>query len=299
MYQAVMDIGTNTSRLIVARSENGREETVARDILTTRIGQGLGGGNLRITPEAARRTLDALKRFKEKMAPYPIERIWLIGTQALREASNREEFQEATRRELGWELRVISGRAEAYLSYTGAASVLVKPGETALVLDIGGGSTELMGSVDGEIRGASAPIGGLRLLESPMPQPRILECLKQGWQNLAVPRTGPLIGVGGTATTLGAIALNMKVYDGDALLGARLSRSQVEETITLLEGMEPARRLELPGMMPGREDILPWGLRILLEAMTYCGRQELLICDRDLMYGALRLEGPEDLERIS
>ena len=77
MYQAVMDIGTNTSRLIVAHSENGREETVARDILTTRIGQGLGGGNLRITPEAARRTLDALKRFKEKMAPYPIERIWL------------------------------------------------------------------------------------------------------------------------------------------------------------------------------------------------------------------------------
>ncbi|MEA4892059.1 MAG: hypothetical protein VB085_05810 [Peptococcaceae bacterium] len=299
MYQAVMDIGTNTSRLIVVRTEEGRDETVTRDILTTRIGQGLGGGHLKITEEAARRTLEGLKGFRDKMAAYPVERVWLIGTQALREASNREDFRALVRRELGWELLVISGKAEAYLSYTGAASVLVKPGESALVLDIGGGSTELMASAGQNISGASAPIGGLRLLEQPLSQPQILSCLQAGWQGLEVPEEGPLIGVGGTATTLGAIALKMKRYDADALAGTRISRRQAAETIKLLEAMTPAERLALPGMMPGREDILPWGLRILLEAMTYCRREELLICDRDLMYGILRLSGPEDLPRIS
>ncbi len=299
MYQAVMDIGTNTSRLIVVRTEEGRDETVTRDILTTRIGQGLGGGHLKITEEAARRTLEGLKGFRDKMAAYPVERVWLIGTQALREASNREDFRALVRRELGWELLVISGKAEAYLSYTGAASVLVKPGESALVLDIGGGSTELMASAGQNISGASAPIGGLRLLEQPLSQPQILSCLQAGWQGLEVPEEGPLIGVGGTATTLGAIALKMKRYDADALAGTRISRRQAAETIKLLEAMTPAERLALPGMMPGREDILPWGLRILLEAMTYCRREELLICDRDLMYGILRLSGPEDLTRIS
>ena len=298
MYQAVMDIGTNSSRLIVVRTEADREETLVRDIVTTRIGQGLGEGPLRITEEAAARTLAALRRFQERMQPYPIERVWLVGTQALREAVNGAEFQERVRRELGWPLLVISGKAEAYLSYPGAASVLVAPGKPALVLDIGGGSTELMGGAAGRINGASAPIGGLRLLEHPLTQPQILDCLKAGWQGLQLPETGPLIGVGGTATTLGAIALQMQTYDGDALLGARISRRQVAEVIRLLEGMPPANRLALPGMMPGREDILPWGLRILLEAMTYACREELLICDRDLMYGLLKLSGPQELARL-
>jgi hypothetical protein len=97
----------------------------------------------------------------------------------------------------------------------------------------------------------------------------------------------PLVAVGGTATTLGAIHIKMKVYDPEALLGLRMSRAEVADVVAMLEGLPMQERLALPGMMPGREDVMPWGLRILLGAMDCCGRGSVVICDRDLLYGAL------------
>ncbi|MDR1192631.1 MAG: hypothetical protein LBK98_00430 [Peptococcaceae bacterium] len=99
--------------------------------------------------------------------------------------------------------------------------------------------------------------------------------------------TGPLVGVGGTATTLAAIHLQMREYEPEAFLGCRIHRGRIEEITLWLEGLTAAERLALPGMMPGREDVLPWGLRILLAAMTYCRRDSVVVCDRDLLYGIL------------
>jgi exopolyphosphatase/guanosine-5'-triphosphate,3'-diphosphate pyrophosphatase len=79
----------------------------------------------------------------------------------------------------------------------------------------------------------------------------------------------------------------MQEYDPEALLGLELSRGQVEAALALLESLPAAARLALPGMLPGREDVLPWGLRILLGAMSYCRRDSVVICDRDLLYGIL------------
>jgi len=106
--------------------------------------------------------------------------------------------------------------------------------------------------------------------------------------NAGEPAPGPLVAVGGTATTLGAIHLKMKAYDPDALLGLQISKTQVEATVAMLEGMASAERLTLPGMMPGREDVMPWGLRILLAIMSLVRQDTVAICDRDLLYGLLQ-----------
>ena len=310
VYRAVMDIGTNTCRLIVAEISEGRDMTLLRQIRVTRIGEGLGRGELHISRAAMDRTLAALTEYKTMIAGYPVDRVRLLGTQALREADNGLEFAAEVKKKTGFDLEIISGRQEAYLSYAGAVkgfadSAVIQP----LVLDIGAGSTELFReevSDCGERRvtGASAPVGCLRLLERSLDDAEILAALSAGWQEVESPRgTGvsgdgetdpeaneqksPLVAVGGTATTLGAIHLMMKEYDPEALLGLRMTRSQVEAVLSLLVKLPPEERLALPGMMPGREDVMPWGLRILLCAMTYCRRGSVVICDRDLLYGAL------------
>lgn len=349
IYQGAMDIGTNSCRLIIVEKKEEGDFTHLRQVRITRIGEGLGQGHLRLSQGAMDRTLAALAEYKEMLGGYPVEEVWLLGTQALREADNSEVFAAAVKERTGFDLQIISGEREAYLSYLGAATGLSDPAlAQPLVLDIGAGSTELMwleedgaakagdtgaagiagtnvaaraagakaeaagvggrgddadrniGAIKGRIRAVSAPIGSLRLLEKPLDRQGILEALRTGWQGIAVPEramggnaaaiggTGPLVGVGGTATTLGAIHLNMKEYDPEALLGLEMSRSQVEAVLALLESLPSAERLALPGMMPGREDVLPWGLRILLAAMTYCRRDSVVICDRDLLYGILQ-----------
>ena len=310
VYRAAMDIGTNSCRLIVAEIHGDRDITHLRQVRITRIGEGLGQGNLHISRAAMDRTLEALIEYRAMIDAYTVDRVRLLGTQALREADNADEFAAEVKAKTGFDLEIISGRREAYLSYSGAVSGLKGPGlEQPLVLDIGAGSTELFWEdteINGEKRvdGASAPIGALRLLEHPLSDEGIREALTTGWHHMAIPPSEPdlsvlsdgagkgysnrpLVAVGGTATTLGAIYRKMDVYDPEALLGLRMSRTEVEDVVALLEGLSMPERLALPGMMPGREDVMPWGLRILLGAMSCSGRDSVVICDRDLLYGIL------------
>ncbi|MCL1805448.1 MAG: hypothetical protein FWG28_05550 [Clostridiales bacterium] len=302
-YRAVMDIGTNSCRLIVAEVGDDWDVTHLRQMRVTRIGEGLGSGSLHISRAAMDRTLAALLEYKAMIEGFPVDKVVLMGTQALREADNGADFAAEVKERTGFRLEIISSRREACLSYAGAAGGLRGAAMAGpLVLDIGAGSTELFWE-ESAVEGVSAPIGALRLLESPLDGQGILAALRAGWGGREAPGSGsaadcavdrdggddkrPLVAVGGTATTLGAIHLDMKVYDPEAMLGLRLSRARVEEVQHMLEGMTPRERLALPGMTPGREDVLPWGLRILLGAMDYCRRDSVVICDRDLLYGAL------------
>ena len=309
IYRAAMDIGTNSCRLIIAEIDDTGDYTHLRRTRITRIGEGLGQGNLHISRAAMDKTLEALAEYKAIIARYPVEKNRLVGTQALREADNGLAFAAEVKEKTGFDLEIISGGQEAFLSYSGAVMGLAGTGlSEPLVLDIGAGSTELFFEDEGEngagqITGVSAPVGSLRLLEKPMDAQSIFNALKKGWMGVDIPderrygtgvgagnpmeKKRPLLAVGGTATTLGAMHLHMKEYDPEALRGLRIDEGQVGAVITLLDGLRPEERLALPGMMPGREDVMPWGLRILLAAMCYCKRDSVLICDRDLLYGAL------------
>ncbi|MCL2122323.1 MAG: hypothetical protein FWH28_08765 [Clostridiales bacterium] len=299
--RAVMDIGTNACRLILVEINDEDEVTLVRQIRTTRIGEGLGQGRLHISRNAMDRTLAVLMEYKEMIEAYPVESVRLLGTQALREADNGHAFAAEVKEKTGFHLEIITGESEACLSYAGAVQGIktIDASLSPLVLDIGAGSTELiwrMGGAEAEketkqIKGVSAPVGCLRLLERPMNDGQILSALQDSWGIIEnMDEKGSLtvlVAVGGTATTLGAIHLHMTDYDPEALLGLRLSDSIIKEQIVLLESMSAAERLALPGMMPGREDVLPWGLRILLAAMAHCHQESVMICDRDLLYGAL------------
>ncbi|MCL1848184.1 MAG: hypothetical protein FWF83_00705 [Clostridiales bacterium] len=300
VLRAAMDIGTNSCRLVIVETEEGHEKTLVRIVRMTRLGEGIGQGGLLIKQEAMDRTLAALVEFQKVIGAYPVGKTWLMGTQALREAGNSQDFAAEVKERTGFDLEIISGEREAYLSYVGAAKAFAGTAfSQPYVLDIGAGSTELFyegNAIDPkrQVHGASAPIGSLRLMEKPMDSDGIFGVLNEYWAgiaaNIEANSKKPLVAVGGTATTLGAIYLHMEEYDPEALLGLQIDKHSIQEVIGLLESMTPQARLTLPGMLPGREDVMHWGLRIMLEVMRFCRQKQVAICDRDLLFGVMDSE---------
>ncbi|MDR1205353.1 MAG: hypothetical protein LBL26_07715 [Peptococcaceae bacterium] len=346
-FRAVMDIGTNSVRLLVASVDGGRIVALRRELVTARLGQGMGKT---ILPEAAERTLAALRKFRRSIQDtVGLERaeIRLVGTQFLREADNALEFRERVAQTLGWELEILPGPQEAWLSYIGATNSLSLSGGAGAgaadgvgagaadgagaangaggeagdaggsadgagaadgaragaangagsgagagavwaVLDIGGGSTEIMlPDKDGKLAGASVPIGALRLYQQPMTSDEIQAYLGEQWRDIPFPEAFSLVGVAGTCTTLGAVHLGMTRYDAERLSGMEMSRVQIEAIQNRILPMTPARRLEVPGMTPGREDIIPYGVGLLLEIMCFLRRDRIVIQDADLLQGLI------------
>jgi len=288
-----MDIGTNSTRLLIANVDGKNISPIFQKTTTTRMGKGLGAGNLTICEESINNNLNCLREYKEIYSKYNPDKVYLIGTQALRESTNSKTIINQIKDELNIDLHIISGDLEAKLSFIG--------GLGDMVLDIGGGSTELMLLDNGNISGASAPLGSLRLLEKNLSQKEINDTLRSGWKSiesslLSIKGKGKrLVAVGGTATTLGAIMLGMVKYDPVLLDGTIVTKEQLLKTIELLESMSLEERLALPGMMKGREDILPWGLRILLEAMNITSVDRLSVSDRDLLYGIFMEDNIDEL----
>jgi exopolyphosphatase/guanosine-5'-triphosphate,3'-diphosphate pyrophosphatase len=291
-FWAVMDIGTNSVRLLIATVEEGRIVPLHRELTTARLGQGMGKT---ILPEAAERTLAALKKYRQSIQDrVGLERvrIRLAGTQFLREAGNAPEFQKRVAQTLGWELEILPGPQEAWLSYIGATNSLSLSADENeavwAVLDIGGGSTEIMlPDKDGHLAGVSVPIGALRLYQRPMTSSQLQDYLEEKWRNISFPEMFSLVGVAGTCTTLGAIHLGMARYDAERLSGLEMSRAQIEAVQNRLLPMTPAQRLEVTGMIPGREDIIPYGVGLLLEIMKFLRKDRVIIQDADLLQGLI------------
>jgi exopolyphosphatase/guanosine-5'-triphosphate,3'-diphosphate pyrophosphatase len=279
-----MDIGTNSVRLLLAETSKNQVRPLRREWIPARLGQGMGH---MILPEAARRTLDALKQFSQIISRYKSPRIRLVGTQFLREAVNAQAFKTQIFQELGWELEIISGLCEARLSYMGATTFMKVSG-IPVVLDIGGGSTEItLPDGHGGVVCASIPIGALRLYRHPMSSSDIQAYIREKWGTLSIPEGISLAGVAGTCTTLAAIQLQMEHYEAERINGLVMRRSQIEAILNRIMPMDSARRLEIPGIHAGREDILPYGIILLLEIMAFLQCDRLVIQDTDLLFGLI------------
>lgn len=297
---AVMDIGTNSCRLLMARlGAGGKVETVCRLLRTTRIGAGMNQENKSIHAGALARTMEALAEFSReiKRIPIPAEVI-LVGTQAVREAENRQRVIDTIKAVLGWQLEVLSGEREAWLSYLGAVQEL--PEKDPLVIDIGGGSTELVRRrEEGGLQVVSLPLGALRLYEKPQSHIEISAFLaraigakhgsawtgnkRHDWNDPGV----PLVGVGGTCTTAAAVKLALQAYDPDLVQGYRMTAEDIRCIYQKLESLRAEERLKVAGIFPGREDIILPGLQILLNIMTFLAKTEITISDHDLLYGLI------------
>ncbi len=268
---AAIDCGTNSIRLLVTDISDGTSAELVREMRIVRLGQGVDATG-RLAPEAIDRTLQATREYAELIAMLGAQRIRFCATSAARDAENADDFADAVESILGVRPQVLSGEEEALASFVGATRGL-EP-HRALVLDIGGGSTELVVGEGDEVEwSTSLNIGSVRLTERDLPSdpPPVAE-LTAAMQHLdsvlapAVDGLAPVssvVGVAGTVTTVAAHALNLPSYDRDAIHGARLAIDELRSACLSLAQMSVADRRALPFMHPGRADVIGGGALVL------------------------------------
>ncbi len=297
---ASLDIGTNSTRLLVAETGGGGGfRRLFGDRRITRLGEGLQQRG-RLGEAAIQRTLEALSLFLGEARAQGAERILAAATSAVREASNGGSFGKRVEAAIGLEVRVLSGQEEAQWMMRGVSLLWPTPPEHWMALDIGGGSTEVVWSRFREVeRVASLPVGMVRLTEEalrsdPPSSREIGRCreLARTAFSRALAETlrpeespGILVGTAGTITTLAAMDLRLAPYDGERVNGHRLTSIAVEAWCTLLAGMRRSERRGLPGMEPGREDVILAGALMVAEFLTLLGKGWLHVSDYGLLEG--------------
>lgn len=298
MRVAAIDIGSNTVKLIIAdRGEDGGFTPVFETAETTRLGEGIHARRLR--EAAIRRTLDALRGFAATCRGKGVERLAAVGTSALRDAVNQQEFVERARG-VGVEVEPISGEEEARLSFQ---AVRRDPrwatAPAVMVVDIGGGSTEIIwdgGGPSEPPRWMSLPLGGVRLTEAalrsdPPTIQQMAEANAIAEQTLEVFRPDApnlnAVGVGGTVVNLAAVRHGVVDRSPERLHGSMLTSDDIEAQIGLFGGMTVAERQTVPGLDPARADIILGGAIILSQTLAAAGLDAVHVSSRGLRWGVL------------
>lgn len=283
--RAAIDIGSNTVRLLIGEVQAGRVQVKHQQLFTTRLGETAVGGKL--SPRGRAKTIAALKEFAKVMQAEGVyEPPIVAATSAVREAADGADFQAEVRRELGWELTILSGEEEAACSYAGAASV--GQGDAAII-DVGGGSTELIcRQPGGEIRGQSVKVGAVRLYLGEVQEadlPKVLSGLLPVLPQDGKPRQ--FISVGGTITLLAALLAGITVYDREAVSGRVVTVAELQNLQAELLPLTPAERLQKYPMLTGREDVICAGIAIYLQLAALLQTTEFVASDAGLLDGLL------------
>ncbi len=298
---AVLDLGTNSTRLLVAEVRAGGVHELDRRTKITRLGQGVDASG-RLGKDGMNRVYEALDGFRAAIDELGASRIVAVATSAVRDAANGEEFRSALRERYGIEARTISGDEEARLTFRGATSALVgrDSGDPTLVIDIGGGSTELVVGRPGEDPAfhVSTQAGAVRQTERHLhtdpPERHPLSDLALEVQILveeAVPadvRTTVSrgIAVAGTATSLAAVDQELEPYDPARVDGYLLELGACERMLAMLASKTTEERRELPGLHPGRAPTIVAGAVILVEVMRAFGLDAVRTSEADILHGA-------------
>lgn len=300
-----IDCGTNSIRLLIADVVDGKLRDVHREMRVVRLGQGVDATG-QFAPEALARTESALDDYVALMAEHSVTAVRMVATSAARDAGNRDEFFAMTARLLGKVVpgsvaEVITGTEEAELSFRGAVGELDSAAGPFVVVDLGGGSTELVRGSTVVESSFSADIGCVRLTErclhsDPPTADEVAHARAVAGDGLAealraVPVEGAhtWVGVAGTMTTLSALAQRMTEYDPEAI---HLSRIGFDELLTVCErliGMTKAERLALGPMHAGRADVIGGGAIIVEELAAVlsdrAGIGELVVSEHDILDG--------------
>jgi len=299
MRVAAIDIGTNTVLLVVVESDASGVRTLLERATITRLGEGVD--RTRCLSDAAReRTLACLETYAKLLRDARVERVAAVGTSALRDARGGDAFLDAAERLLGVRPRVVQGAEEAELTFRGALSGLAVLGDV-VVFDVGGGSTEIVvgraGAEPSMSAAVSLDIGSVRLFERyGHGDPPTLASIGAARSAVAqalqanAPRSSEnatLVGVAGTVTTLAAIDQALGSYDPARVHGARLGRASVERELGRLAALPLAERRSVPGLEPGRADVIVMGAAIVLEVLSWAGASSLVVSDRGVRWGLL------------
>ena len=310
MRIAVVDIGTNSTRLLVADVAGGRlERELDRRTRVTRLGDGVDRTG-RLGEEAMARVLTTCEEYRAASDALGAERVVAVLTSAVRDAANGGDFQEELLRRFGFHAETITGEREARLTYLGATSWRAHD-KSLLVLDIGGGSTELViGTGDAVEFHVSTQIGSVRFTErylasDPPTRDQVLECrrgVRSGLED-AVPselRARPVdgIAVAGTPTSFAAIDQRLEPYDRQRVHGYRLARDACERILEALAELPLAARRKVRGLHPDRAPTIVAGGLILLETIALFGFDSLEVSERDILEG-VAIEASEDSEQAA
>ena len=278
---AVIDLGTNSTRLLVAEVADGQVKQLERRTEVTRLGQGVDASG-RLRAAAVKRVFAAVDSFQPLIARHGTEHTVAVATQAVREARNGEEFRAAFANRFGVEARTISGDEEARLSFLGATSGRPPGGDPLLMLDIGGGSTEFVVGIPGSdpdfhvsTRAGSVRQTERHLVDDPPTEDQLAEvagevaAIIEAEVPVDVRRAAATgIAVAGTATSMASVDQELDPYDPEAVDGYRLDRFAVEEILAHLAGLSIEERREVVGLNPARAPTIVAGAIILREAMA-------------------------------
>jgi exopolyphosphatase/guanosine-5'-triphosphate,3'-diphosphate pyrophosphatase len=299
MRVATVDIGTNTVLLLVAELEkDGSLAAVEERATITRLGEGVDKKRL-LSPEAIERTNACLSNYADAVRAAGAERVAVVGTSAMRDATGGEAVRSHVQGVFGVEARVISGEEEARLTFAGAVSGLALEAGEITVFDIGGGSTEVVqGRVDA--RGApeqitfarSFDIGSVRLTERHVktdpPAAPELDAVRHAADAALgelVAHGRPVVGIAGTMTTLAAVSLEMASYDGARVHGHVMLRREIDRVVRELAAKPLAERRTVCGLEPKRADVIVAGGIIALTVLARLSAERVQISDRGVRWG--------------
>ena len=298
---AAVDCGTNSLRLLVADVDPARGQItdVARRMEIVRLGQGVDRTG-RLAPEALERTMAVLRDYAGVIAGSGAQAVRMVATSATRDASNAADFTRQVKEVLGVAPEVLTGSAEAVLSFTGATVELAGQADAGpfLVADIGGGSTEfVLGAAGHPDAAISVNIGCVRMTERHLPgdppapdqvtaaTADIDAALEQVAAEVPVTRARTLVGLAGSVTTVAAIALGLPTYEAERIHHSHISAADVHRVTQHLLAQTRAERAAIGVMHPGRVDVIGGGTLVLDRIMARFGFAEVLVSEHDILDG--------------
>lgn len=294
---AAIDCGTNSTRLLVSGGMGRQRTTLDRQMVITRLGQGVDASG-RLDPEAIERTVDVLRRFRRSIDAHGVRAVRVTATSAARDAANADDFLHAAEAAVGARPELLSGAEEGELSFAGATADLDPSQGPFLVVDIGGGSTECMVGTTHVEDGRSFDIGCVRLTEKHLvtdpPQPEELSnaiAEAAGWfddlmrevPTASAART--VVGLAGTISTVAAVEIGLPEWDRDAIHHFRLTRAAIEDVFRTLATEPLADRIHNPGLEPARADVIVGGCCALVALVRTLGIDEVLVSESDILDG--------------
>jgi exopolyphosphatase/guanosine-5'-triphosphate,3'-diphosphate pyrophosphatase len=291
MRVAAIDCGTNSIRLLVRDAD----QDLHREMRIVRLGQGVDRTGA-LAPEAIERTRVALADYAATIVRLDVERVRMIATSATRDAANRDDFVAMVRTTLGVDPEVISGAEEAALSYAGAIGAVPDLRQPVLLVDLGGGSTELVMGPE-PLRAHSMDVGAVRMTERHLhddpPTAAQIDAvvhdvgaaLDRAEHDVPWRESRDVVGVAGTITTVAAIALGLDEYRPDRIHGTRLSSAQVARVTDRLLALDHAGRAAIAAIHPGRVDVIAAGALVLRSVLERSGAAELVASEHDILDG--------------
>ncbi|TVR34769.1 MAG: Ppx/GppA family phosphatase [Nitriliruptor sp.] len=297
--RAAVDVGSNSIRLLVVDGDGGR---LTRQMAITRLAAGVDATG-HLDDAALERSLETISGYRDIWREHGVtDRVRIAATSAVRDANDRDRFFQGVREATGIDAQVITGVEEASLAFAGAARAVDVAMPTA-VIDIGGGSTELIVGDDAGLAGSvSLQLGCVRLTErcllaDPVSAQHLVDArafiddrldeadARLAEQGVDLADAAALIGVAGTATTLAALHLGLGTYEESKIHGSRIPTGALADLSVRLVGLTSGQRAELGPMQPGREDVIHGGGLILAAVLTRYGFDEVVVSEADNLDG--------------